>query len=177
MASLSIYLFVLGGVALCLAFVLDVMHTSVLAAGRREVRLATPALAGAGVPGGAAAVTGGPPTGSRSYRSETRAGSIAHGFTWLAFLALVGSLAIRAYLVGRGPWGNMYEFSVSFAMGIVGGYLYLARRYAIRTIAFLPVGVALFRWGTRRPCPPRSSRWCRRCTTRRCSPSTWSWPC
>ena len=86
-------------------------------------------------------------SGSLSYRTETRAGSIAHGFTWLAFLALVASLAIRAYLVGRGPWGNMYEFSVAFAMGIVGGYLYLARRYAIRTIAFVPVGVALFLLG------------------------------
>ncbi len=149
MASISIYLFVLGGVALALAFVLDVIHTTVLAAGRREVRLATPMLAGAGAsPSGvSAAALGGPPSGSLSYRTETRAGSIAHAFTWLAFLALLGSLAIRAYLVGRGPWGNMYEFSVAFAMGIVGGYLYLARRYAIRTIAFVPVGVALFLLG------------------------------
>ena len=49
--------------------------------------------------------------------------------------------------MGRGPWGNMYEFSVAFAMGIVGGYLYLARRYAIRSIAFVPLGVALFLLG------------------------------
>jgi cytochrome c-type biogenesis protein CcsB len=46
--------------------------------------------------------------------------------------------------VGRGPWGNLYEFSVAFAFGIVLGYLYLGRHYPIRAIAFLPIGVALF---------------------------------
>jgi cytochrome c-type biogenesis protein CcsB len=45
--------------------------------------------------------------------------------------------------VGRGPWGNLYEFSVAFAFSIVGGYLLLGRRYAIRSIGFVPVGVAL----------------------------------
>jgi cytochrome c-type biogenesis protein CcsB len=150
MASLSIYLFALGGVALFVAFILDVMHTTVLAVGRRDVRVVAPALAGAGAGASGvatAALSGGQTTGSLSYRTETRAGAIGHGFTWLAFLALFASLAIRAYLVGRGPWGNMYEFSVAFAMGIIGGYLYLARRYAIRSIALVPLGVALFLLG------------------------------
>jgi len=152
MASLSIYLFVLGGVTLSLAFVLDVMHTTALAVGRRDMRMVAPALAGVGAAGsgvGAATLSSGRAAagGPLSYRTETRAGSIGHAFTWVAFLALVGSLAIRAYLVGRGPWGNMFEFSVAFATGIVGGYLYLARRHAIRSIAFVPVGVALFLLG------------------------------
>ena len=47
-------------------------------------------------------------------------------------------------LVGRGPWGNLYEFSIAFAFGILLGYLYLGRRYPIRQIAFLPIGVAFF---------------------------------
>ena len=51
---------------------------------------------------------------------------------------------MRAYLVGRGPWGNLYEFSIAFAFGITGAYLYLSRRYPIRTLAFLPIGVAFF---------------------------------
>lgn len=149
MASLSIYLFALGGVALFLAFVLGVMHTTVLAVGRRDLRVVTPMLAGAGAGATgslvqATASPGGRDPGSLSYRTDTRAGSIGHAFTWLALVALVGSLGIRAYLVGRGPWGNMYEFSTAFAMGITGGYLYLARRYAIRSIAFVPLGVALF---------------------------------
>jgi cytochrome c-type biogenesis protein CcsB len=147
MASLSIYLFVLGGVSLVLAFILDVMHTTVLAVGRRDVRVATSAMAGAGASGAGvptSMLARGQAMGSPSYRTETRPGAIGHAFTWVAFVALVASLAIRAYLVGRGPWGNMFEFSVAFATGILGGYLYLARRYAIRSIALVPVGVALF---------------------------------
>jgi cytochrome c-type biogenesis protein CcsB len=38
----------------------------------------------------------------------------------------------------------MYEFSIAFAVGILGGYLFLERRYPIRSIAFVPLGVALF---------------------------------
>jgi cytochrome c-type biogenesis protein CcsB len=38
----------------------------------------------------------------------------------------------------------MYEFSIAFAVGILGSYLFLERRYPIRSIAFLPLGVALF---------------------------------
>ena len=53
-------------------------------------------------------------------------------------------MILRAVIVGRGPWGNMYEFSVAFAFGILGGYLFLQRRYPIRSLGFLPLGVALF---------------------------------
>ena len=37
----------------------------------------------------------------------------------------------------------MFEFSVAFAFSIVGGYLFLQRRYPIRSIGFIPIGVAL----------------------------------
>ena len=52
-------------------------------------------------------------------------------------------MLLRAVVVGRGPWGNMFEFSVAFAFSMIGGYLYLQRRYPIRSIGFIPVGVAL----------------------------------
>ena len=52
-------------------------------------------------------------------------------------------MLLRAYVVGRGPWGNMYEFSVAFAFSMIGGYLFLQRRYPIRSIGFIPIGVAL----------------------------------
>ena len=52
-------------------------------------------------------------------------------------------MLLRAYVVGRGPWGNMFEFSVAFSFSMIGGYLFLQRRYPIRTIGFLPLGVAL----------------------------------
>ena len=48
-----------------------------------------------------------------------------------------------AVIVGRGPWGNLFEFSVAFATSILFGYLVLSRRYQIGSIAFIPVGVAL----------------------------------
>jgi cytochrome c-type biogenesis protein CcsB len=62
----------------------------------------------------------------------------------VGWLALGASLALRAVIVGRGPWGNMFEFSIAFAVGILAGYLLLGRRYAIRSLAPLPLGVALF---------------------------------
>ena len=150
MASVSLYLFAVGAVGLAIAFVLDVMHTTELAVGRRSVTatlsMKQPLVASVG--GGPIVTVG----SSRENALEaafsstltTTPGSIGHSFAWLAFLMMGASLAIRAWLVGRGPWGNMYEFSIAFAVGILGGYLFLARRYPIRAIAFLPIGVALF---------------------------------
>jgi cytochrome c-type biogenesis protein CcsB len=90
---------------------------------------------------------------------ETRAASAAAGpadfaapsplsgaARWLtigSFAALAASMAIRGYIVGRGPWGNLFEFCEAFATSILFGYLVLSRRYPIRSIAFIPVGVSL----------------------------------
>jgi cytochrome c-type biogenesis protein CcsB len=121
-----------GTSTIAIAFILYVIHTTLLAAGRRAV--ASAAAPGAGtvsveVPGPAA---------------EPVAGRIARLFVWASFVAVGMGMLIRAYLVGRGPWGNLYEFSVAFAFGIMLGYLFLSRRYPIRAIAFLPIGVATF---------------------------------
>ena len=56
---------------------------------------------------------------------------------------LGASLLLRGIVVGRGPWGNMFEFTVAFSFSMLTGYLLLARRYAIRSIGFIPLGVAL----------------------------------
>ena len=133
LAKLSYYAFDVGTIALAIAFVLFVVHTTVLAMGRRRV-LAT---AGAGAGGGTI-------TSSSEATGGTSAGSIAQAFAWLSFALIFIGMVIRAYLVGRGPWGNLYEFSVAFAWGILLGYLYLGRRYPLREIAFLPIGVATF---------------------------------
>ncbi len=53
------------------------------------------------------------------------------------------ALLLRGIVVGRGPWGNMFEFTVAFAFGIMAGYLVLERRYAVRAIGFVPLGLAL----------------------------------
>ena len=132
--KLSYYAFDVGTVALFIGFVLFVVHTTLLAAGRRQ----SAALAGAS---GSSTVTVGRSDGSSS------AGSMGQVFVWVSFVLIGIGLIARAWLVGRGPWGNLYEFSVAFAFGILLGYLYLGRRYPIRAIAFLPVGVAAFLLG------------------------------
>jgi len=138
LAKLSYYAFDVGTVALLIGFVLLVVHTTLLAAGRRQ------ALAVAGVSGSRSVSSG---SVGQSGPSATTAGGIGQVFVWTSLVLLGIGLLVRAYLVGRGPWGNLYEFSVAFAFGILAGYLYLGRRYPIRAIAFLPVGVATFLLG------------------------------
>ena len=69
---------------------------------------------------------------------------MGQAFAWASFVLVGLGLLIRAYLVGRGPWGNLYEFTVAFAFGVVLAYLFLGRRYPIRSIAFLPTGIGFF---------------------------------
>jgi cytochrome c-type biogenesis protein CcsB len=153
MASASHYLILSGSLLLLLAFVSAVIATTLLAIGGRRARpTAHGALAGRPlIAAGDGDVVladptpdGGPDGGSAASRGAATAAGISHGLTWAAFLALAAGLAVRGAIVGRGPWGNMYEFSVAFALGITGGYLLLQRRYPIRSLAFLPLGVALF---------------------------------
>ena len=141
MATLSQYLFVTGALLLLFAFVLAVAYTTWLAVGRRSVVAVTatqPRLAAAG------AGSSSPPTAPAALPGGSTVEAIGHGLTWASFLLMAASLLVRATIVERGPWGNMYEFSIAFAVGILGGYLFLQRRYPIRSIAFMPLGVALF---------------------------------
>ncbi|TME83129.1 MAG: c-type cytochrome biogenesis protein CcsB [Chloroflexi bacterium] len=150
MEPLSGLLFSIGVIAMALAFAAHVANTVLLANGRRVLasiapRQPQPAFAGA-------------VTGSFVERIEERSSMASGGLAGdqtsriapaalaltLIALALIGSsMALRAYLVGRGPWGNMFEFTVAFSFTIVAGYTLLQRRYPIQAIGFLPVGVAL----------------------------------
>ena len=105
---------------LLFAFVASVAYTTVLAAGRRAtatVTAATPRLATAGPTGAAPSLA---PEAEQLPGAHTL-GGLAQGLTWASFLLMAGSLAARAVIVERGPWGNMYEFSIAFAVGILGG--------------------------------------------------------
>jgi cytochrome c-type biogenesis protein CcsB len=141
LAKLSYYAFDVGMVALGISFIVFVVYTTALAMGRRA-RFA-PAMAGAGAGGGTATITTST-NGAQNGAQDNAAGSIAQAFAWLSFVLIGIGLLVRGVLVGRGPWGNLYEFSIAFAFGILLGYLYLGRRYPIRAIAFLPIGVAFF---------------------------------
>ena len=147
MAQASSLLFVLGVIATAIGFAAHVGHAVLLANGRRAVVLVPsvrPAFATGGVTGSfvtSRATAAAAPVGLAA--SPTPLSRAATVITALAFGFLVASLVLRGIEVGRGPYGNLYEFSVAFAASILGGYLFLARRYPIRQIGFIPVGVAL----------------------------------
>ena len=135
MASMTYYAFDVAMVTLGIAFILFCVHTTLLAAGRHQTATAATT---------AGTTTTTTVTVSESGTTSTSAGNIAQVFTWTSFILVGLGLLVRAYLVGRGPWGNLYEFSVAFGFGIMGGYLFLSRRYPIKAIAFIPIGVAFF---------------------------------
>jgi cytochrome c-type biogenesis protein CcsB len=150
MESISQALFAIGTIVLAIGFAAHVGHSVLLANGRRRL----PALGASLAP--VRPAWAGVATGS-FVASRSRADSstpapfaapspLSGAATWItvgAFALLATSMTLRAILVGRGPWGNLFEFSVAFAVAIVAGYLVLSRRYPIRSIGFIPVGVAL----------------------------------
>ena len=147
MALLSSNLFSLGVILVALGFAAHVGHAVMLANGRRLM----PVLAPAQQPAYAGVVTGSfvnAQTQSASssvdaFAAPSPLSRAAIGLTFAGWLALGAAMLLRAYVVGRGPWGNMFEFSVAFSFSMIGGYLFLQRRYAIRSIGFIPTGVAL----------------------------------
>ena len=150
MPLLSSNLFSLGVILVALGFAAHVGHAVMLANGRRLPSLATarapgrqPAYAGVVTGSFVTEQTRAASSGLDTYASPSPLSRAAIGLTFLAFLSLGGSMLARAIVVGRGPWGSLYEFSVAFAFSMLGGYLFLQRRYPIRSIGFIPVGIAL----------------------------------
>jgi cytochrome c-type biogenesis protein CcsB len=151
MPLLSSNLFSLGVILVALGFAAHVGHAVMLANGRRLMPSLATARATGPQPAYAGVVTGSFVTeqaratssGLDTYASQSPLSRAAIGLTFLAFLSLGGSMLARAIVVGRGPWGSLYEFSVAFAFSMLGGYLFLQRRYPIRSIGFIPVGIAL----------------------------------
>ena len=52
-----------------------------------------------------------------------RAANIGMSLTWLSFFTLLVGVVLRGVWAGRVPWGNMYEFSITAALGILGVFL------------------------------------------------------
>jgi cytochrome c-type biogenesis protein CcsB len=148
-AAVSQLLFPIGTILVALGFAAFVGHAVMLANGRRAMPVLVPGQARqpawAGVVTGSFAQTQRAAAGATPdlAGSPTPLGRAAEWLTWAGFGVLLGSLLLRAIVVGRGPWGNMFEFSVAFATSMIAGYLILGRRYPIRSIGFIPVGVAL----------------------------------
>jgi cytochrome c-type biogenesis protein CcsB len=147
MAQISQLLFPIGTIAIALGFAAHIGHAVMLANGRRSfpalVPNREPAWAGVVTGSFAASRTSAATTGPDLAGSPTPLGRAAVVLTGIGFAVLLASLVLRGIVVGRGPWGNMFEFTVAFGTSIVGGYLVLQRRYPIRSIGFIPVGISL----------------------------------
>lgn len=135
--------FALGTLVLLVAFAAHVGHAVLLATGRGRltslVRAPSPSYAGVG---GTLAATLTEPSEPLARGRSNALERPAILLTVVAFGLLTLAVLARAIVVGRGPWGNLFEFSVAFAWSIIGGYLWLTTRYPIRSIGFLPLGVA-----------------------------------
>lgn len=68
-----------------------------------------------------------------------RAGNIAISVTWLAAILLFGAVVTRGISAGRVPWGNMYEFSLTSALGITLAFLIAATRRDLRWLGLFVV--------------------------------------
>ncbi|MFD7494507.1 c-type cytochrome biogenesis protein CcsB [Streptomyces sp. NPDC059832] len=75
-------------------------------------------------------------------------GRMAVSMTVLAFLVEAGGVVTRALSVQRAPWGNMYEFSITFSTVAVGAYLILlALKKNVRWMGLLLVTTVLLDLG------------------------------
>ncbi|KJY17556.1 MULTISPECIES: c-type cytochrome biogenesis protein CcsB [Streptomyces] len=75
-------------------------------------------------------------------------GRIAVSLTALAFLVEAAGVVARAMSVERAPWGNMYEFSITFSTVAVGTYLaLLALKKNVRWMGLILVTTVLLDLG------------------------------
>jgi ABC-type transport system involved in cytochrome c biogenesis permease subunit len=129
MDKMSGYSFVAAVLTLILALF---CYAAYALSGLRAARMQT---AGAPSRSGAVGLISGPRT--------AEIGKYATIFGWLGFAALTACLAFRTLATGHGPFANMYEFSVAFAWGIVGAYMWFERRYHQRMLGLFVIPVAL----------------------------------
>jgi cytochrome c-type biogenesis protein CcsB len=76
-----------------------------------------------------------------------RAGNIGLSLAWLAFGLLLLAAVLRGIWAGRVPWGNMYEYSLSSAVAILGVYLFLSLRRDLRWLGVFATAATLLTIG------------------------------
>ncbi|MBI4201285.1 MAG: cytochrome c biogenesis protein CcsA [Chloroflexi bacterium] len=72
-------------------------------------------------------------------------GQTATIFAWNGAVFLLLSLLFRSIVAGRGPFSNMYEFTVAFAAGVAFAYLIVEARTGLRNLGavVLPIAAVL----------------------------------
>ena len=134
MLKMSGYSFIAGILSVALAIVFYLVAILSVRITSRRTGLAT--AGGGSVEGGTSVtVSGGP--GSDVF------GTYGTLVAWLSFIFLLASMGFRAIGTGHGPFANMYEFSIAFATGVIGVYLFFERRYHQRVLGLIALPVAL----------------------------------
>jgi len=75
-----------------------------------------------------------------------RAGNIAMSLMWLATALLLGGVIARGLSASRVPWGNMYEFAITAALGVSAVFLGVSLKRDVRWLGLfvtIPVLLAL----------------------------------
>jgi cytochrome c-type biogenesis protein CcsB len=79
-----------------------------------------------------------------------RASNVGMSLTWLAFAVLLVAVVMRGIWAGRVPWGNMYEFSLTSALGVLAVFLIFSFFRDVRwlgiyvtTVVLLTLGLAV----------------------------------
>lgn len=76
-----------------------------------------------------------------------RAANIGMALTWLGFAFLVLGVVLRGMWAGRVPWGNMYEFSITSAVGILAVFLAFSLKRDVRWLGIYVTIVVLLTLG------------------------------
>ena len=129
MLKMSEYGLISGIISIGLALGCYVLATVLALLAQRQT-----VMAGAGAGGGTIAI------------GQRGASNLAAYGTLLVYLGLVfisASLLFRTIASGRGPFANMYEFSVAFAWGILVVYSSFERRYKQRALGLVALPIAL----------------------------------
>lgn len=79
--------------------------------------------------------------------SGRRAGNIATSLAWFALGLLIIGTVLRGVWAGRVPWGNMYEYSLSSGVAVLGLYLLWSLRRDIRWLGLFVTAATLLTLG------------------------------
>jgi len=141
--TLSFYLTVVGGIALVAAFALLITHLALLVSNDRALRapLSTSLASTTAISGSLGRAL----SGGEAEESDRRsfAGDAGGALLTVGTFAIGASLLLRALIVGRGPWGNLYEFTISFAFGICAAAIVFDRKQRFTALSTIAYGIAL----------------------------------
>ena len=75
----------------------------------------------------------------RPAEPSRRAGNIGLSTMWLGTIFLAAGVVLRGLSAGRVPWGNMYEFAITGALGVAGAFLAFSLKRDLRWLGLFIV--------------------------------------